>query len=88
MTKRELLEKLMGVAMDAQVVVVDATDYEDTEYEISEVVSCRCSKHRNQRGCIYEVIISYPFFSGVAERLPHFFCTCSCEFRFFLYFGI
>ena len=37
MTKRELLEKLKGVAMDAEVVVVDATDYEDVEYEISTV---------------------------------------------------
>jgi hypothetical protein len=45
MTKRELLEKLMGVAMDAQVVVVDATDYEDTEYEISEVVCLPLDKH-------------------------------------------
>lgn len=39
MTKRELLDALKGIPMDTEIIVIDATDFEDTEHEIDGVCS-------------------------------------------------
>lgn len=37
MTKRELLNELKGLPMDAEILLVDAKDFKDIEYAISGV---------------------------------------------------
>lgn len=49
MTKKDLLNALKGIPMDTEIIVIDATDFEDTEHEINGVCTYPLDVAPNKR---------------------------------------